>query len=116
MPCTANCLNSFLLKPHPLWSRGQPLLRQRQPLEPVSALCVITASRSHSLLAPSRPHGITPPANSFFSTSCSASSCQPSRVANLATAPSPNPTDCWPTQNTSLRCHRRTTVLSDLRK
>jgi hypothetical protein len=27
MSCTANCLNSFLLKPHPPQSRDQPLLR-----------------------------------------------------------------------------------------
>jgi hypothetical protein len=29
---------------------------------------VITASRSHAALAPSRAHGITPAANSLFST------------------------------------------------
>ena len=41
--------------------------------KPVSTLCVITANRSQAALAPQRPHGITPAAKSFFSTSCSAS-------------------------------------------
>jgi hypothetical protein len=33
----------------------------------------MTVNRNHAALAPKRPHGITPAANSFFNTSCSAS-------------------------------------------
>src|ERR1039457_1967243 len=39
----------------------------------VITLCEITANRSHAAFAPKYLHGITPPASSFFTTSCTPS-------------------------------------------
>jgi hypothetical protein len=71
---------------HPLAARRSGYLRGAPPagesnrsrfgpasshsgFSPVSSLCVSTAIRSHAALAPNLPHGITPAASSFFSTS-----------------------------------------------
>ena len=61
------------LKPQPLGRAVSHFSGSANRFSAVSTLCVITAIRSHAALAPSRPHGITPEARSFFSTSCSAS-------------------------------------------
>ncbi len=64
-------------------------------VSPVSSSSAITAKRSHATLAPKRADGITPAADSFFDTSCRASTEPASGIKAVSRSASPHaPSHC----------------------